>query len=72
MNKAVSYIKTITLSLLGLLVLFAGIGAILVVLGQATWAELGDWTLKAAIIAVVVLAINAVGALIVGVARKDS
>jgi hypothetical protein len=70
MNTTLAYIKTVSLVLIGFLVLFIGIGAITVVLNIATWEQLGDWSAKAAIIAVIVFILNAVGSSIAGLMQK--
>ena len=64
MQKAVSYIEKVGLVVLGFLVLFVGIGAIVVVLKGATWDQLGDWSLKALYVALIFFVLNAVGAFI--------
>jgi hypothetical protein len=70
MNTTLAYIKTVSLVLIGFLVLFIGIGAITVVLNIATWEQLSDWSAKAAIIAVIVFILNAVGSSIAGLMQK--
>lgn len=70
MEKTLAYTKNVALAIVGFLVLFAGIGAIMVVLDAATWEELGDWTLKAVLVAAIIFIISGVSSLIVGALTK--
>ena len=72
MDKLVSFTKNTTLAAFGLLALFVGFGAIAVVFGATSWQVLGDWTLKAVIIAAIIVVISAISGFIVSVATPKS
>jgi hypothetical protein len=71
MEKSVAYIKNVALAIVGFLVLFVAVGAITVVLNGATWDQLGDWSLKAVLVAAILFVLNVAGSLIVGLLTKD-
>ena len=70
MQESLAYIKNTALILVGLLTLFVAVGAILVVIGMATWNELADWSLKALSVAAILFILNVVIRLIVAATKK--
>ena len=70
MTKSITYIRNVAAGLIAMLVIFVGAGAIAVVLGALSWDELADWSVKAVLIAGIVLIVNAVGGLLVGLVTK--
>ena len=60
MEKATRYIKNTAIVVLSGLVLFEAVVAILAVVGATTWESFNDLTIKALIVAVIVLVANAV------------
>ncbi|MGI6612227.1 MAG: hypothetical protein ACOX0Z_01460 [Candidatus Nanosyncoccaceae bacterium] len=60
MQKALKYIRNASLAAIGVLALFIGAGVIAIILDKVTWQQLGDWTLKAVLIAIVGVVISGV------------
>ncbi len=71
MQQSLAYIKNTALLLVGLLTLFIAVGAILVVLGMATWTDLADWSLKALAVAAILFVLNGVISLIISTTRRS-
>ena len=71
MQESLAYIKNTALILVGLLTLFVAVGAILVVVGMATWTDLADWSLKALSVAAILFILNVVIRLIVAATKKS-
>ena len=71
MQKSFEYIKNVSVVLLAALALFVAAGAISVVLNATTWETLGDWSLKALIVAAILLAGNLIVAFLLGAVSKN-
>ena len=71
MEKATRYIKNTAIVVLSGLVLFEAVVAILAVVGATTWESFNDLTIKALIVAAIVLAANAVVAVLTNAATPS-
>ena len=71
MEKATRYIKNTAIVVLSGLVLFEAVVAILAVVGATTWESFNDLTIKALIVAVIVLVANAVVAVLTNAATPS-
>lgn len=60
MEKTLKFVKNTSLLAMGLLAVFVGGGVVAVVFKAITWDQLGDWTLKAVLVSLVVVAVSAV------------
>ncbi len=60
MENATELAKNTALVVAGLLAVFIGLGLISVIFGALTWEILGDWTLKLALAAIVIVVLGAV------------
>lgn len=70
MDYVLKSVKNASLAAVGLLAIFVGGGVIAVVFKAITWEDLGDWTLKAVLVAIVAVLVSAVVGLVVSSATK--
>lgn len=71
MNKSLNYVKHTAVVLVALYVIFAGLLAASAVLAWATWAQVGDWLTKAAIVFAILLVVNIFVSMLVNATRKQ-
>ena len=60
MDNSVMIAKNTALVVAGLLAVFVSLGVIAVIFEGLTWQVLGDWTLKGALVGIVVVALGAI------------
>lgn len=70
MDKTITYTKNTGIALASFFVLLVGILAICGVLELASWADIKEWLLKAAIVFAIVFIINIVIGVILNTVRK--
>ena len=69
-DNVMNMMKNAALVIVGFLALFVAAGAIAVVVDAATWDQLGDWTLKAVLVGLIVFAFTAVISVISNISGK--